>query len=252
MYKFYILQSLKPEESYLGKQVFNNIKDLAPSYFCEIQNEKNLFDTLELIRQDLMINLSKQGIIHIHCHGNENGIVLYENSSIQKLINWSDIRPYFRNIYISTSKRTIISVCSCEGFNAGRLVAHFEPCPFDYVTGSMKEVGFEDSVNGYTYFYKSLISGKTVREGTIETTAKFIDMDFVCLNSIQLFKAACEELMKFSSFPGNLKQKREVMKQKIINDFGYINEKQKNIIDQGYSEEGVKTYIERYKEIFLS
>ena len=148
MNKFYIIQSLKPTDPNLGEQVYNNIKDDSTSEFFKVTNKDELLGTLDYVRLDLTANPELKGVIHIHCHGNEKGIGIRDESDVREFVLWEDLREKFREIYISTDKKPILSMCACKGVNVAKLVACFQPCPYEHITGSFKAISFEDSVNG--------------------------------------------------------------------------------------------------------
>ena len=159
MRKFYFIQSLKTTDPDLGNQIHTHTSKKSQSEFFDVKNRQDLFDKLDFISSELEKNKELDGIIHFHTHGNEKGIGLYDNENKLEFASWKDLRPKFRNIYLSTSKKPMLSICACKGFNISRLVPRFEPCPYDYITGSFDPIGFVDSVEGYKTFYDGILNG---------------------------------------------------------------------------------------------
>jgi len=252
MDKFYVIQSLKPTDPDLGEQVYDNIKGISICEFFKVTNKNELLSTLDYIKLDLATNVQIKGVIHIHCHGNDDGIGIRDDNDTREFVYWKDLRDKFREIYVSTSKKPLLSICACKGFNAAKLVAHFQPCPYEYITGSLKAIGFDDSVNGYTNFYNALISGKSIVDSIDETRQKFPTMDFSCYNSTQLFQIAVDGFKKLEMTPEKVKIRRDAIEKIIINQFGDINDLQKDYLDNAFSDNGTNDYMDKYKSIFFS
>lgn len=252
MNKFYIIQSLKPEDPDLGEQVYKNIKDVSKAEYFKVTNRQELLDTLEYIKIDLSVDKTIKGIIHIHCHGNDKGIAMRDDENTREFVLWNELREKLRELYVATSNKPILSMCACKGFNASRLVAHFQPCPYEYLTGSMIGIPFKDSVDGYSHFYKCLIDGKTMDESIKETRDNFPKMDFVCLNSKQLFSIAVNGYIKLEMTPEKLNERKEATEKIMLASFTTLNENQKQFLEYAYSEAGTKEYLEKYSSIFFS
>jgi hypothetical protein len=252
MDKFYIIQSLKPTDPDLGQSVHDNIKDISTSEFFKVTNKNELLSTLDYIRLDLTTNPDLKAVIHIHCHGNDQGIDIRDDSDKREFVFWEDLRDKFREIYMSTNKKPLLSMCACKGFNVAKLVAHFQPCPYDYITGSFKAIDFDDSINGYSTFYKSLISGKSIIDSINETRQKFPAMDFACFNSTHLFQIATDGYKKLEMTPEKIKSRRDAIEKIIIDHFGFMNEQQKNYLDHAFSDIGTDEHLEKYRSVFFS
>lgn len=252
MNKFYIIQSLKPTDDNLGQTVFDNIKDISKSEFFKVTNKNELLGVLDYIRLDLASQPTTKGVIHIHCHGNDKGIGIRDDEDTREFVLWEELRDKFREIYVSTNQKPLLSMCACKGFNVAKLVAHFQPCPYDYITGSLKAITFNDSVNAYSDFYKAMISGKTIEESINEIRSSYPLMDFVCLNSKVLFKIATEGYKELEMTPEKIKNRREAIEKIIIAYFGKINKEQKDYLDFAFSDKGTDDHLEKYKAIFFS
>ncbi len=252
MDKFYIIQSLKPTDPDLGQSVHDNIKDISTSEFFKVTNKNELLSTLDYIRLDLTTNPDLKGVIHMHCHGNDQGIGIRDDNDTREFVFWEDLRDKFREIYVSTNKKPLLSMCACKGFNVAKLVAHFQPCPYEYITGSFKAIGFDDSINGYSTFYKALISGKSLIDSINETRQNFPAMDFACFNSTHLFQIATEGYKKLEMTTEKIKSRRDAIEKIIVDHFGFINEQQKNYLDYAFSDTGTDEHLEKYRAVFFS
>lgn len=250
MKKFYFIQSLKAEDPNLGEQIYTHINQRSEAAFFDVKSKDELFEKLNLILNELKNDNSIDGIIHFHTHGNEDGIGLFNNENIREFAEWKDLRPLFRDIYTSTFKKPMISICACKGFNISKLVPHFEPCPYDYITGSFDPIGFKDSVNGYKLFYDGIIDSIDLPENIRRVNQKFPKMNFACFNSDQIFKIAEVAYRNSEMVPERILIRREQLERIIIKEFGFINIQQKLLLDFALSDNGTDFYMAKFKESF--
>ncbi|MDX6192068.1 hypothetical protein SGQ83_22200 [Flavobacterium sp. Fl-318] len=250
MKKFYFIQSLKTEDPNLGEQIYTHINQRSESAFFNVKSKDELFEKLNLILDELKSNNIIDGIIHFHTHGNEEGIGLFNDENKLEFAKWKDLRPVFRDIYTSTSKKPMISICACKGFNISKLVPHFEPCPYDYITGSFDPIGFNDSVNGYKLFYDGIIDVIDLTENIKRVNQNFPKMNFACFNSDQIFKIAEVAYRNSEMVSEKILIRRTEFERIIKNEFGFINMQQKLFLDFALSENGTDFYMEKFKESF--
>lgn len=252
MNKFYIIQSLKSTDPDLGEKVYLNFLDKSNVKFFKTFSKVELFQIFDFISTELSGNKELRGIIHLHCHGNDYGIALRDNADVREFVKWDELRVKFRELYIQTINKPILSMCSFKGFNLLKLVAILEPCPYDYITGSMKKLGFQDSIDAYSCFYNQLNSEKSIEESSLETISQFPDIGFVCLNSIQLFNLCVEGFKESELSVEKLLARKKYLESIILKVSGSINSDQKKFIDFSCSKEGMNEILEGYKKIFFS
>lgn len=252
MYKFYFIQSLKTKDPNLGEQIHLHISKQSKSLFFNVKSKKEFFSTLNDICLDLKENPEFEGIIHIHTHGNEKGIGLFDKFDNLEFAEWNDLRQIFREIYVSTSKKPMLSICACKGFNISRLVPRFEPCPYHYITGSFNPIGFNDSVEGYKKFYDGIISNADLLQNVKEINEAFPKMGFACFNSNQIFQIAVEAYKRDEMVPERIEKRRKEFERIIVKEFGYVNIQQKLFLDFALSDRGTEFYLNKFKEAFYS
>lgn len=252
MRKFYFIQSLRTTEPDLGKQIHSHINKSSHSEFFDVKSKDELFEKLDYICEELKKDNKVDGIIHFHTHGNENGIGLFDNTDKSEFVEWKDLRPKFRDIYLSTSKKPMLSICACKGFNISRLVPRFEPCPYDFITGSFDPIGFIDSVEGYKCFYNGIIDDMDLTENIKNINTKFPKMNFACFSSDQIFEIAVYAYKNEEMVPNRIKKRREELEAIIIKEFGYVNIQQKLLLDFALSDQGTEYYLEKFRTAFYS
>lgn len=220
--------------------------------FFDIKNKEELFSKLDFICSELEKNDELSGIIHFHTHGNEEGIGLYDSENNLEFAAWKDLSPKFRNIYVSTSKKPMLSICACKGFNISRLVPRFESCPYDYITGSFDPIGFTDSVEGYKLFYDGIVENIDLVENIKNISTQFPKMNFACFNSDQIFDIAVHAYKNAEMVPDRIKKRRAELEKIIIKEFGHVDIQQKLFLDFVLSEQGAKFYLENFRTAFYS
>jgi hypothetical protein len=175
--------------------------------------------------------------------------------SLMKLIMFTrlEISSAFRDIYISSTQKSLICMSSCQGFNVVKLASRCEPCPYDHVCGSFEKISFEDSYKGYTKFYDLIIKGKSVYDAAVEVhqDTKFADLKFIGLNSKTLFQLSIDGYLKKECTEEKLAENKEINK-RIIEAEGPLIQQQIDYLDKAFSLEGQKKILERCAEIFFS
>lgn len=86
-------------------------------------------------------------VIHIATHGNENGIALRSGD----FVTWDDLREILRPIYDYLKGEFVLSMSSCKGINALRVI--LQGMPIIGVLGSVEEVDWSDNVMAFAVFY---------------------------------------------------------------------------------------------------
>ena len=94
MDKFYIIQSLRAADPELGKRVYDNIKDLTRAEYFKVTTKDELLNILDLIRVDLMASPNARGVIHIHCHGNDEGIGIRDDNDKRDFVCYNSTRLF--------------------------------------------------------------------------------------------------------------------------------------------------------------
>lgn len=250
--KIFIIQSLKTtDQPKVGEELYKKLQGLVQTSLSEISTRNELFADLDLIKDEVKQS-SGQYIIHFHCHGNEDGIGIFDKSDSLDFISWETLRIALRNIFIASGHKIIVSFCSCEGFNAMKLIAGFEPCPYYLITGSLEKIGFNDSVDAYYLYYKNFNEGKSAIDNIGEVNRNYPSVRFLALPAVELFELAWKGYFNTQLTPEKVALRKEQIKSEIIAIAGRITQEQENLIDKGLTEETARLDYERFKNKFLS
>ncbi len=250
MNKFYILQSLREKDRKTGKEIYDVLKDKCDMFFKEYRTRQELMDILELVKVDIQTT-DKKPFVHFDCHGNEDGIGVVKADWTEELITWKEIGDLFREIYLASTKKSIICFSSCKGFNTIKVVPEFKVCPFDYVAGSFEEIGFDDSFEAFKEFYEQIISGIDIKPAAYHIHNKYVKMKFICFSSNVLFELGAKSYLEKKTSKEELEKHKQITL-KALGSVANLNPLQKAFLEYAYSEQGQKDYIEKWRKIFFS
>ena len=248
--KFYILQSLRKSDRKTGQELYEVLKNKCQIVFKEFQSKEELNNILEYINVDIQSTTLKP-FVHFDCHGNDDGIGVVKADETEELITWTEIGDYFREIYVTSQKKSTICFSSCEGFNSIRLVPEFKICPFEYVVGSFEKISFDDSYNAFNEFYSQIIDGTDIKPASYYIHNKYTKMKFVCFSANALFELGSKAYLELKTTKEELEKHKNIVI-KAMQSVSTLNPLQKAYIDYAYSEQGQKSYIEKWRRIFFS
>ncbi|HET6256236.1 MAG TPA: hypothetical protein VFE32_19315 [Puia sp.] len=250
--KIYILQSFESVEAIKsGRELYEKLKDKIAVYFKDVQSPNDLYEELEKIRAEI-ISSEELCVIHFDCHGNEDGIELYDLHDNGTSITWEDFRSKFRNIYISSPAKPIISFSSCKGLYVMKLIAKFEPCPYGTIAGCLEDIEFEDSIDAFFLFYISLMSGASVLNGTVDVVAKYPHLKFFGFDAKDLAELGWDRYKKEKLTPEVIKARKDEIISEVIKIKGHITEADFALLERGLTADSGKADHERHREIFNS
>lgn len=248
--KFYILESLRKTDQKTGNEIYLAFKDKADFTHQPYSSKEELFNILKRIKIETEAT-GKRPFVHFDCHGNNDGIGVVNQDQSEELIGWREISDAFREIYKSSKKRAVICMSSCEGFNAIKIVSHFDTCPYEYISGSFEKIGFADSLNGYKLFYEQIINGEELVKAGIKVHQDFDKLKFICLSSAQLFEIAEKGYLKVKTTPEEIaKEKANTIAQAQL--IMPLTEDVSNYINYRYSDAGIAEYLQEWRRIFFS
>jgi hypothetical protein len=251
--KVYILESLRRGDSKTGQLMKDFlIKEGINQEFFRVATVDELNEALESVANDISKN-TEQPFIHFDCHSNQDGIGVIGDTS-ETLVEWKDIRQMFRDVYINSGKKSVLSMSCCEGFYVSKLVAHNNPSPFDHVCGSIEKISFQDSFDVFSRMYKLVSQGKDVFQACVEVSnlPELKHVKFLGVNSFTLFKIAIDGYIDQNCNKEALEKQKKRAIQSIISEKGTINHVQKAYLNYVFSIEGQKHLLQERSSTFFS
>lgn len=250
----FVLESLKKEDPKTGERIHEFLeKKNIVNQFHRFKTKAHLFELLEIIQMKVATE-DTQPFIHFDCHGNDDGIGAINDNGIVEFIAWGEILDKFIEIYQASKKKSVVSMSSCEGFNATKMVAKGKPCPYDYVCGSFEKIGFEDSFKAFSTFYKNIEKGIDIFEAavTIHNDPSFTHINFMAIDSYTLFYKMIENYKNEQLSEDMLSKRKEYLLAVLKITDPNPNKEQLDYLDRACSIEGQEEILHYYHEVFFS
>ena len=157
----FVIESLHHERK-TGTELYNDIiskYELKTNGFItrliSVKNRNELISELTKI-QNLVIYKKIKPIIHIECHGDENGKGIFLDPS-NELVEYREIINVLRVINIKLRNSLIVSLGVCSGMTLLYSIDFNKPCPFFALITSNGIVSNKKVIEAYSIFYKSLL-----------------------------------------------------------------------------------------------
>jgi hypothetical protein len=252
IHNIYILQSLEKTDPKTGELLSKALTGKIINEFTAIRNRDGLFIRLNEIISECTI-LNGYFVLHFDCHGNEDGIGLYDENNHQEFVEWEELRQAFRKMYELTHIKPLISLSCCKGFSAVKLLTRFEPCPFKEIAGSLIDVPFGDSVNGFYMLYQLLQSGMSLVEAGARVHSDYPKLKFIAYPADHLFELGWVAYKESQLIDSKLKERKSNILAGIEKGQGFPPTViQIDLIDKKLRPESFEDDRERFRKIFYS
>jgi hypothetical protein len=116
-------------------------------------------DEMKRFFEALAIPSGRNAILHIECHGTEQGIQFADNSYAV----WDELKPYFQRINEASRCNLFITLAACKGAYLLNAIQPIERSPFCGMIGPGSDVYPDELLKSYSAFYGTLL---TTRDGT--------------------------------------------------------------------------------------
>ncbi|OAN93373.1 hypothetical protein A8B84_20020 [Marinobacter sp. EhC06] len=160
--KVIVIESLTEGELKTGSRLFEDRLMHLDSYdenlsaeFFSVEDADSFINCLRTISQ----RIPKENIvpiIHIECHGDEDGLMLADGSHLP----WNRFRNELIKINFASRLNALIVVGACGGANLIGSATQMDGAPFFGVIGVKEEVKAGDLENRFRDFYSALFEAK--------------------------------------------------------------------------------------------
>lgn len=250
----FVLESLKKEDPKTGERIHEFLdEENISNKFHRFRTKEELFELLDIIQMKVVTE-DILPFIHFDCHGNDDGIAAINDNDYLEFIAWGEILDKFIEIYKSSKKKSVISMSSCEGFNATKLVAKGKPCPYDYICGSFEKIKFDDSFNAFSTFYKNIEEGIDIFEAAvgIHNDPTLCHMNFMAIDSYTLFSTMIDNYKKEQLSQEVLSKRKLHLLEELLKTHPIPNKEQLDYLDRACSVEGQEEILQNYQNVFFS
>lgn len=155
-YRIIVIESLNEDNGdYLtGSHLYQNVLQRLPSQFPYIEpsiytvhSALELQNTLEGIKS--VIDNGDLVLLHIEAHGSEEGITLFDGSTI----SWLDLYNLIRPINIKISNRLILNLALCEGISLLGSIDIYKRAPFSIAFFFNRKIYQNEVLRSMVQFY---------------------------------------------------------------------------------------------------
>ncbi len=253
--KVYVMQSLRKKDMKTGEMMDAFLdKEGIDHVFYNISSEDDLESAFEEISKDIK-QLNTSPYIHFDCHANDDGIGIIGSDGSEELFKWGRLRNDLRGLYLESRRKSVIAMSCCEGFNASKLVGSYnKPCPYDFICGTFEKIGFQESFDVFSEFYKQIKDGQEPYAASVEISNRkvFSNVKFIGLNSYTLFNLSIDGYIKKELTDEKIKKRKEYLLGEIKKSSGFVNEDQVKFINEILSEEGQRKMLQKHVNTFFS
>ncbi len=158
--KIWIVESLSPGDLKTGENLYKDRVEPTcfqlnevESKFCRLESKEDFMSLLKKIQKDTK-EYGKFPIIHIECHGSEQGLTMANNDQI----SWKELRDPLIQINMASKLNLLVVLAACNGANLIKTVSQLDRAPFFALIGPTKDVTTGSIEKNFDAFYKEFLS----------------------------------------------------------------------------------------------
>ena len=171
-----IIDSIPDGELNTAKRLRDDLQIAAAAYaptpaieYVRVESAQALLQYLTQSRDE--VNQGREiPMIHIECHGDEEGFSLADGS----LIDWPDLKLPITELNVATELNLMIAVAACTGGALAKIISTGDRAPFWGLIGPTRTMLPQELENGFRSLYATLLKTKSAADAVIameETTA---------------------------------------------------------------------------------
>lgn len=155
----FIIQSLSPGQESTGTRLHEDLMSHRAFHqrtltitLTKVADRSALISTLDTIHTDVMAH-GIRPIVHIECHGDEEGLEMADGSSC----SWLDLTPYLVSINTASRCNLLVTLAACFGGYLIKVIDVREHAPFLALIGPPESVQAGHLLSHYSNFYTKLL-----------------------------------------------------------------------------------------------
>lgn len=191
----FIIQSLPPGQESTGARLHEDLMSHRAFHgrklsitLTNVADRMTFISALDAIHANVKAN-GIQPIIHIECHGAEEGLEMADGSSC----NWLDLKPYLVSINTASRCNLLVTLAACFGAYLTQVINLAERAPFWGMIGPPGPVQAGHLLSNLTAFYTTLLDHS--REA-IALPILLEDTDYLYTSAETVFKYAYVSYLK--------------------------------------------------------
>ncbi|GAA4789810.1 hypothetical protein GCM10023231_17220 [Olivibacter ginsenosidimutans] len=154
-----VIQSLLPNESQTGKQLYDDIikrrcsQHELNSGIVNVKNKDEFLNLASTLLEKLQPESAKP-LLHFEVHGCEEGLQLASG----EIVGWDEVGSCTRSINEYLGNTLFISLATCKGAHILKSIDPTIRAPFWGILGPKQDISHEEVVNDFNGFYDELLN----------------------------------------------------------------------------------------------
>lgn len=140
----------------LRAQVYNPAPEVL---YRRAENREELLVLLRELTETALVS-SKIPVLHIECHGNDNGLAFADGS----FATWADLKGPLASLNSATKMNLLVVVSACDGSALTRTLGLVDPAPFHGLIGPTRAVTPEELMRAYLALYDTFMRTRSARQ----------------------------------------------------------------------------------------
>ncbi len=164
----WVIESIPNGELRTGKELYegtlqpwvwkNTRPESAPRIeYVPVEGEADFFDALDRIINDVR-NTGRVPILHVECHGDENGLRLRNEDRVE----YDKLTPRLRDLNRLTRHNLFVVMSACYGLHLMSIIKPTDRAPVWGLCGPPDKIPAGQLLDGYRAFYSVLLQGSGV------------------------------------------------------------------------------------------
>jgi hypothetical protein len=161
-----VLDSIPKGEYNTAKRLFEDLKTHAAAYapspaiqYQRVESGDELLGSISSSKK-LAKNNDVIPMLHIECHGDEDGFQLADGS----LLDWDELKPVITELNLATGLNLMIAVAACTGGALAKTMRMGDRAPFWGLVGPTKSLSARELEVAYRPLYLTLLRTKSPAE----------------------------------------------------------------------------------------
>lgn len=178
-------------------------EDGGPAVVYQRIESAKAFVTLITDCADLAKRVDYVPLVHLECHGSQEGLEFADGSNL----SWLDVKNVVTPLNIATRLNLIFVISACHGFTLASKVYATDPAPIYAFVGPSRDMNAQELLTGFLAFYKDYLLTRSSSEAikALKETAE--QGAFVALTSRSIFNLVIDGYRKHHCNPESLAER---------------------------------------------
>jgi hypothetical protein len=214
--KIFIAESIPSGEDQTGRRLYQALRPLPAALTRPIQIVHVDVPTrvaFEAFLEDVVADISRghTPLLHIECHGNDDGIGL---ANRRDFIAWHELRDYLVPINIATRMNLIVSIAACYGVFAIRELVPSARAPFLAALSTDRAAYPDELYQGFAAFYTTLLETLDGDQALSQVRHNTPGAPFFFIDALGHFKLIYRNYLARQCTPEQYRRRAQVIQDK--------------------------------------